>query len=120
MERNTNKHTYNGLRSLGLSKSGSKREVYSNTGLPQEARESSNKHTNLTPVLVKEVQIKRKASRRKETIKMRAAINDTETKKPIEQNSETRSWGKKTNNESLSSLHFYDSLRMFSNIIFYK
>ena len=34
---------------LGCSKSSLKREVYSNTGLPQEARKPSNKQPNLTP-----------------------------------------------------------------------
>ena len=34
---------------LGCRKSCSKREVYSNTGLPQEARKVSNKKPNLTP-----------------------------------------------------------------------
>ena len=33
----------------GPSKSSSKREVYSNTGLPQEIRKISNKHPNLIP-----------------------------------------------------------------------
>ena len=33
---------------LRYSKSGSKRKVYSNTGLPQEARKIKNKPTNLT------------------------------------------------------------------------
>ena len=37
-----------GLKLLWCSKSGSKREVCSNTGLPQEARKISNKQPNLT------------------------------------------------------------------------
>ena len=34
---------------MGYSKSSSKREVYSSTSLPQEARKISNKKSNLTP-----------------------------------------------------------------------
>ena len=34
---------------MGCSKSSSKREVYSNTTLPQETRKISNKKPNLTP-----------------------------------------------------------------------
>ena len=34
---------------MGCSKSGSKREVYSDTSLPQETRKISNKQSNLTP-----------------------------------------------------------------------
>ena len=34
---------------MGCSKSSSKREVYSNTILPQEIRETSNRQPNFTP-----------------------------------------------------------------------
>ena len=43
------KWNHNGSKPLGCSKNGSKREVYSNTGLPQETRKISNKQPNLTP-----------------------------------------------------------------------
>ena len=36
-------------KSVGYSKSSSKKEVYSNTSLPQETRKISNKQPNLTP-----------------------------------------------------------------------
>ena len=36
-------------KTFGCSKSGSKREIYSNIGLPQEVRKISNKQPNLTP-----------------------------------------------------------------------
>ena len=39
----------NNLESMGCSKSSSKREVYSNTNLPQETRKISNKQPNITP-----------------------------------------------------------------------
>lgn len=34
---------------MGYSKSGTKREIYSNLGLPQETRKISNKQCNITP-----------------------------------------------------------------------
>ena len=34
---------------MGCSKSGSKREVYSNTTLPQETRQNNNRQPNFTP-----------------------------------------------------------------------
>jgi len=62
---------------LGCSKSCSKREVYSNAGIPQEARKISNKQPNLTSKRArkKKEEIKLKASKRKEIIKIRAEIN---------------------------------------------
>ena len=39
---------------MGYSKSSSKREVYSNTILPQETRNISNKQPNLTPKTIRE------------------------------------------------------------------
>ena len=39
---------------MGCSKSSSKREVYSNTILPQETRNISNKQPNLTPKAIRE------------------------------------------------------------------
>ena len=46
------RHIY--LKSIGCSKNISKREVYSNTNLPQETRKISNKETNFTPRATKE------------------------------------------------------------------
>ena len=67
---------------MGLSKSSSKREVYSNTILPQETRKNSNKHITLhLKQLEKEEQTKPKVSRRKEIIKVRAEIKGNKTKK---------------------------------------
>ena len=43
------KWKHNGPKSLGCSKICANREVYSNTGLPQEARKISNKQPNLIP-----------------------------------------------------------------------
>ena len=67
---------------MGCSKRSSKREVYSNAILPQETRKISNKNQNLhLKQLEKEEQTKPKLSRRKEIIKIRAEINEIETKK---------------------------------------
>ena len=65
---------------MGCSKSSSKREVYSNTSLPQETRKISNNLILYLKQLEKE-QINPKVSRRKEIIKIRAEINEIETTK---------------------------------------
>ena len=49
----TNKKTRN-PKPMGRSKSSSKREVYSNTSLPQEIRNISNKQPKLTPKAIRE------------------------------------------------------------------
>ena len=69
---------------MGCNKSSSKREVYSNTILPQETRNISNKQPNLTPKAMRERGIKiPKVSRRKEIIKIRSEINEKEKKEAI-------------------------------------
>ena len=47
---------------MGYSKSSSKREVYSNTILPQEIRKTSNKQPNLTPIATRERRTKKTQS----------------------------------------------------------
>lgn len=67
---------------MDLSKGSSKREVYSNSGLPQEIRKPQ--ISNLTSHLKelgKHDQTKGKVSRRKEVTKIRAEISETETEK---------------------------------------
>ena len=65
---------------MGWSKSSSKKEVYSNTGLPQEHEKSQiNNLTYNLKELGKE-QKKSKVSRRKEVIKNREEMNKTEIK----------------------------------------
>ena len=60
----------------------SNREVYSNTILPQETSTTSNKKKpNLTWEATRERRAKPKISRRKEITKIRAEINEIETKK---------------------------------------
>ena len=59
------------------------REVYSNTILPEETRKISNNLTLHIKQLEKEEQTKSEVSRRKEIMKIRAEINEIETKKTI-------------------------------------
>ena len=69
---------------MGCSKSSSKREVYSNTILPQEQQTSQiNNLTLHLKELEKEEQTKPKVSRRKEIIKIRAEIKEIERKKTV-------------------------------------
>ena len=63
-----------------MQKNSSKREVYSNTSLPQGTRKISNNLTLHLKELEKEEQKNPKASRRKEIIKIRVKINKIETK----------------------------------------
>ena len=78
---------------MGCSKSSSKRDVYSNTILPQETRNISNKQ--LTLHLKKpeaEEQKKPKVSRRKEIIQIRSKINEKEMKETIAKINKIKSW----------------------------
>ena len=78
---------------MGCSKSNSKREVYSNSISPQETRKISKKNLTLhLKQLEKEEQRKPKVSRRKEIIKIRAEINEIETKKTVAEINKTKSW----------------------------
>ena len=70
---------------MGCSKSSSKREVYSNTILPQETRKTLNRQHNFTPKTTGKMKNKKypKISRRKEVIKIRAKISEKEMKETI-------------------------------------
>ena len=69
---------------MGCSRGGSKRDVYSNTILPQETRKTLNTQPNLTPKATGERRgEKPKISRRKEIIKIRAKINEKEMRRTI-------------------------------------
>ena len=76
----------------GCSKSSSKREVYSNTILPQEARKTLNRQPLHLKQLEKEEQKPPKSSRRKEIIKIQAEINEKEMKETIVKMNKTKSW----------------------------
>ena len=59
------------LKTYGISKSSSRREVYSNTILPQETRKTLNRQPNFTPKTVgKRTTKKPKSNQRKEIIKI--------------------------------------------------
>ena len=78
---------------MGCSKSSSKREVYSNTILPQETRNISNKQPDLIPKAIRERRTKNpKVSRRKEIIKIRSEINEKEMKETRAKINKTKSW----------------------------
>ena len=51
---------------MGCSKSSSKREIQSNTSLPQETRKISNKQSNLTPKGTRERRTNKTQSQQKE------------------------------------------------------
>ena len=67
---------------MGCSKSSSKRELNSNTILPQETRKTSNRLPNFTPKATgKEEEKTPKISRRKEIIKIQSEINERNNSK---------------------------------------
>ena len=62
---------------MGCSKSSPKREVYSNTILPQETRKTSNRQPNFTPKTTGKRRTKHpKISRSKEIIKIQEEIKE--------------------------------------------
>ena len=79
---------------MGCSKSSPKREVYSNTILPQETRRTSNSLTLHLKQLEKEEEKKNtpKIGRRKEIINIQAEINEKEMKETIVKINKTKSW----------------------------
>ena len=79
--------------SIGYSESSSKREVYSNTILPQETRKTSNRQPNFIPKTIgKKNNNKKKISRRKEIIKIQTEIKEKEMKETIVKINKTKSW----------------------------
>ena len=79
-------------KTLGCSKSSSKREVYSNTILPQETRNTSNKQPNLTPKAIREKRTKTPLNLEEEIIKIRSEINEKEMKEKIARIDKSKSW----------------------------
>ena len=65
---------------MGFIKSSAKREVHSNTSLPQETRETSNKQSNFTPKASRKRRTP-KLEGRKERKKIRAEINEKEKRR---------------------------------------
>ena len=77
---------------MGFSKSSAKRKVHSNTSLPQEMKNQINNLTLYLKQLEKEEMENLKVTRRKEIIKIRAEINEKETKETIEKINKTKTW----------------------------
>ena len=78
---------------MGCCKSHSKRKVYSNTSpLRKQEKAQINKLTLHLKQLKREEETRPKVSRRKEIIKIKTEINETETKKTTEKINETKSW----------------------------
>lgn len=77
---------------MRCSKSHSKRDIHSNTGLLQERGRVSNNLILHLKELEKEEQMKHKVSARKEITKTMLERNKIETKKIIEKTSSTKSW----------------------------
>ena len=79
---------------MGCTKSSSKREAYSNTILPQETGETSNRKPNFAPKIngKKRTTTKKptKISRRKEVIKIWAEINEKEMKETVVKMNKTK------------------------------
>ena len=89
IETNENGNTtfhHNFPKSMECSKSSSKKEVYSNTGLPEETRKISNKQHNLSPKGFRKRTKRPKVSKRQEIIKIKEEIKiETKSKKRKDQ-----------------------------------
>ena len=77
---------------MGHSKGSPDREVHTDTGLPYEDRNSSNNLTLRLQELEEKQQRQPRASRRKEITKIRAQLNDIDTKSTILRINKFRSW----------------------------
>ena len=77
---------------MGNSEGSPEREVHSDTGLSKKDRNISNNLTLRLQELEEQQQIQPRASRRKEINKIRAELNDIETKSTILRINESRSW----------------------------
>ena len=77
---------------MGLSKSSSKREVYSHTIIAQKARKASNRQPNSTSKAAGKRTKTPKVSRKKEIVKIRAEINEKEMKETITKINKMKSW----------------------------
>ena len=73
--------------------SSAKKIVYSNSTLPQETREKSNKETNFIPKETSKMRLKKKKNPQfvKEKKKIRAEINEKEMKEAIAKINKTKS-----------------------------
>ena len=100
---------------MGCSKSSSKREVYSNTILPQETRKILTRQPNFTPKTTGKRRTKRhKISRRKEITKIRAEIIEKEMKETIVKINKSKSWFLKKKKKNLVLLEDKENWQTFS------
>ena len=76
---------------MGHSEGSPEREVHSDTGPPKTDRNISNKQPNPTPTRTRGTTTKPRASKRKEINKLRAELNDIETKRIIPRINKSRS-----------------------------
>ena len=77
---------------MGHNKGSPEREVHSNTRLPKNGRNISNKQPKPTSQeLEEQQQTKPRATRRKEIIKIRAELNEIESKRTIQRINKCRS-----------------------------
>ena len=76
---------------MGHCKSSVKGKVHSNTGIPQETSQINNLTLHLKQLEKEEIKHPR-VSRRKEIVKIRAEINEKETKETIAKINKARSW----------------------------
>ena len=77
---------------MGHSKGSPEREVHSDTSLPQKDRTFQMNNLTLYLQELKKQQRQPTASRRKEITKIRAELNDMETKSTILRINKSRSW----------------------------
>ena len=77
---------------MGCSKSSSKREVYSNTILPQEKHWIDNLTLHLKQLEKRTTPSPAKISRRKKIIKIQAKINEKDMKETIVKLNKTKTW----------------------------
>ena len=91
---------------MGLSKSSSKRVVYGDTIIPQEARKALTRQPNSTPKAAGKRRTKRPQSLQKERIiKIRAEINEKEMKEAVAKINKTKSWFFGKINKIVSQTH---------------
>ena len=93
LETNDSENTTTHPTTMGCSKSSCKRELYSNTILPQETINISDKQPNHTLKTIRGRRTKNpKVSRRNKIIKVRSETNETEMKEMIAKVNKTKSW----------------------------
>ena len=77
---------------MGYSKGSPKGEIHRNTSIHSKTGKNSNTKANLTHKGAREKTADPTPSRRKELIKIRAELNEIETRRTVEQINKTRSW----------------------------